>query len=227
MALNSGREGGGKNVNEPNKAMIISVGQRVRRERIAKGLRLSDLGRECGISVPTLSKFENGHISLNFRHLVEIARALTVPVSRFMSAPETVAVTGRRSFTRNGEGLRQETQRIDFEVLCDDLAHRHNVFWKARVKARTLEEYGEFSSHPGEEFILVLEGEILLHTLAYKPLHMGKGDSVHFDGMSPHAYIAVSKETPVILISNMVEDNLMTGAGEDVEEGDGPSDDVD
>jgi len=211
---------GTRNVNEPNKAMIASVGQRVRRERLAKGLRLSDLGKECGISTPTLSKFENGHISLNFRHLVEIARALNVPVSRFMSAPVTAPVTGRRAVTRNGEGLSQTTRRIDFEVLCDDLAQRHNVFWKARVKARSLEDYGEFSSHPGEEFILVLEGEILLHTLAYKPLHLGKGDSVHFDGMSPHAYIAVSEEVPVVLISNTVEDG-MPGVGDESAEGPG------
>lgn len=205
FALSRLQKDGDWNVSEPNNAMIATVGQRVKRERLARGLRLADLGRESGISVPTLSKFENGRISLNFRHLVEIARVLNVPVSRFLSAPAAEPVAGRRSVTRNDEGLRQETGRIVFEVLCDDLAQRHNAFWKASIIARSLDDYGEFSSHPGEEFILVLEGEIQLHTQAYKPLHLRKGDSVHFDGMSPHAYIAVSEETPVILISNMVE----------------------
>lgn len=209
QALSSGAKAErGMVVNEPNKMMIASVGQRVKQARLAKALRLSDLARECGISVPTLSKFENGHISLNFRHLVEIALALNVPVSHFMSTPAIAPVTGRRAVTRKGEGLLQTTGRIDFEVLCDDLAQRHNVFWKARVKARSLEEFGDFSSHPGEEFILVLSGEIMLHTEAYKPLYLAEGDSVHFDGMSPHAYIAVSEQTPVILISNTVEDGI-------------------
>jgi len=195
-------------VTEANSTIIASVGQRVNQERRAKGLRLSDLSRECGISAPTLSKFENGRISLNFRHLVEIARALNVPVNRFMATPTPTAPSGRRSVTRNGQGYMQRTDRIEFEILCDDLAHRHNIFWKARIHSRSLEEYGEFSSHPGEEFLLVLEGEIILHTATYKPLRMVKGDSIHFDGMSPHAYIAVSEEVPVLLISNTIEERF-------------------
>ena len=180
----------------------------MRQERQSKGMRLMDLSRESGISPPTLSKFENGHISLNFRHLVEIARALNVPVNRFMGPQASAHPVGRRSFTPDGQGYMQTTPRTDFEILCDELAHRRNIFWKARIKSRTLEEYGEFSSHPGEEFILVLKGEILLHTATYKPLRMREGDAIHFDGMSPHAYIAVSKETPVLLISNTVEQDF-------------------
>lgn len=198
----------GQGVAEPKSSIIASVGQRVNEERRAKGLRLSDLSRECGISAPTLSKFENGRISLNFRHLVEIAHALNVPVNRFMATPTTSAPSGRRSVTRNGQGYMQHTSRTEFEILCDDLAHRHNTFWKARILSRSIEEYGEFSSHPGEEFLTVLEGEIMLHTATYKPLHMAKGDSIHFDGMSPHAYIAVSEETPVLLISNTIEEEF-------------------
>jgi len=37
---------------------------------------------------------------------------------------------------------------------------------------------------------------------------MVKGDSIHFDGMSPHAYIAISEETPVLLISNTIEEEF-------------------
>jgi len=188
-------------------SILALVGQRVRQERLAKGLRLADVGRDSGISVPTLSKFEKGHISLNFRHLVEIARALNVPVNRFMGA-QTSHPNGRRAITRDGQGYMQATHRVDFEILCDDLAHRHNIFWKARINSRSLEEYGEFSSHPGEEFILVLSGEILLHTATYKPLTLRAGDSIQFDGMSPHAYIAVSEATPVLLISNTVEQDF-------------------
>lgn len=204
---------------ERSESILASVGQRVRQERQAKGLRLSDLSRESGISAPTLSKFENGLISLNFRHLLEIARVLNVPVNRFMGAQASHPV-GRRSVTPDGQGYMQTTGRIDFEILCDDLAHRHNIFWKARIKSRTLEEYGEYSSHPGEEFVLVLKGEILLHTATYKPLRMREGDSIQFDGMSPHAYIAVSEETPVLLISNTVEQNFAEhyeGMGTDAE----------
>lgn len=195
-------------VPERNNEIIASVGQRVNQERKARGLRLADLSTESGISVSMLSKFENGRITLNFRHMVEIARALNIPVRQLMGVAVPTAPSARKSFTQDGGGYFQQSDRLDFEILCDDLAHRHNIFWKVWVKSRTIEDYGQFSRHPGEEFILVLEGAIDLHTESYRPLRLNKGDSVHFDGTDAHAYIATSEVMPVLLMSNTVEEDL-------------------
>jgi len=192
-----------------NGVAIASVGQRVKQERLARKLKLADVSRGCGISVPMLSKFENGRISLNFRHLLEIARVLNVPVNRFLNRPVESAITGRRSVTRAGEGMVQRSKGVEYRTLCDDLTDRSNAFWKATIHSRTLEEYGELSSHPGEEFILVLKGEMVLHSAAYKPLLLGQGDSVCFDGMVPHAYLAVSPEPPEVLMSNTIDRDMV------------------
>ena len=56
-------------------------------------------------------------------------------------------------------------------------------FWLilGEIKARSLEEAGEFHRHNGEEFIFVVGGELELHSESYAPLRLRAGDSVYFD----------------------------------------------
>jgi hypothetical protein len=89
--------------------------------------------------------------------LIEIAHVLDVRANWFIANPTAAGPVGRRALTKNNEGFLQHTSRVDYEVLYDDLAHRHNIFWKVRILCRSLEEFGEFLSYPGEEFLLVLE----------------------------------------------------------------------
>jgi mannose-6-phosphate isomerase-like protein (cupin superfamily) len=67
------------------------------------------------------------------------------------------------------------------------------------VKHRTLEEFGPMSEHRGEELILVLSGEIELHTEHYNPVRLSTGDSVYIDSTMPHAMLSVGKEIARIL----------------------------
>jgi uncharacterized cupin superfamily protein len=59
------------------------------------------------------------------------------------------------------------------------------------VTARSLEEFGEFNRHLGEELVYVLEGELDLYTNLYLPVNLKRGDSMYFDSNMGHAYIAV------------------------------------
>ena len=59
-------------------------------------------------------------------------------------------------------------------------------------------------SHPGEEFVYVLEGTLDLHTLQYQPSRLNAGDSILFDAVMPHAYVAVGDKDAVLLMSNTV-----------------------
>jgi quercetin dioxygenase-like cupin family protein len=59
------------------------------------------------------------------------------------------------------------------------------------VQVRSIEEFGELMRHPGEEYALVLEGQCEFHCDLYAPALMGVGDSIYFDGLMGHAYVAV------------------------------------
>jgi quercetin dioxygenase-like cupin family protein len=57
------------------------------------------------------------------------------------------------------------------------------------VKARKLADITRWSSHEGEEFIYVLQGNIELHTELYAPVRLRIGDSAYIDSKMPHAFL--------------------------------------
>ncbi|MFC7050004.1 helix-turn-helix domain-containing protein [Emcibacter nanhaiensis] len=185
-------------------AADITLGKRLREYRKSHGLRLADLGKKLGMSVSAISKIENGKMSLNFNSVLRIAEELSIPIASLVGPETDKLLGGRRAITRNGEGHLFSHDRWDMETLCDDMTQKQNVFWRMRVKCRNLEDYGEFSTHPGEEFLYILEGEMDLYTELYKPVRLKEGDSICFDGMTPHAYIAVSDKDPLVLMSNTI-----------------------
>ncbi len=189
----------------------VTLGQRLRQYRKDAGMTLADMSKITGFAISTLSKIENGKISLNFSTVLSIAERLSVPIVRFIGPIEQDAPTGRRALTRNEEGHKFHNKRWDLENLCDDFIQKRNVFWKMTVKCRAVEDYGPLSTHPGEEFLYIIDGVMELHTSLYKPLRLETGDSILFDAMTPHAYIAISKKNPLVLMSNSITTRPIKG----------------
>jgi mannose-6-phosphate isomerase-like protein (cupin superfamily) len=81
----------------------------------------------------------------------------------------------------------------------------------ARIRARSLEEFGELVSHPGEEFVFVLSGRIDVHTEFYDPVTLGEGESIYLDSTMGHAYVAAEgcEEATVMAVNSSAEEGLM------------------
>ena len=197
--------------NNPVPVSDITLGQRLRAYRKSRKMRLADLSQLTGMNPSTLSKIENGKISLNFSTVQKIAEDLSMPIANLIGPVEQSVPGGRRAITRRKQGHVVRHPRWDLETLCDDLIQKRNVFWKMTLKCRSLEEYGEFSTHLGEEFLYVIDGVIDLYTDIYKPVRLETGDSIYFDAMTPHAYIAVSDIAPIVLMCNTVEESSVRG----------------
>jgi quercetin dioxygenase-like cupin family protein len=59
----------------------------------------------------------------------------------------------------------------------------------------------------------VLEGTLNLHTEHYEPVRLAPGDSILFDAVMPHAYVAEGDGDVVVLMSNTVpSDTGLPGA---------------
>ncbi len=188
----------------------LSLGEKVRKYRAQNGLTLARLSELSGISISTLSKLENGQTSLNLRSVIQLSEGLLIPVTALISDDDGSG-TGGCKVSRNGEASVHRTPQLDFMVLCSDLPSQHNVFWKVRVKARSLAEFGAYRSHPGEEFFLVLEGTVDFRRWGRKPVRLRTGDSVHFDSAVGHAYLAAGGSPALILMSNTISDPKAAG----------------
>jgi len=173
--------------------------------RAQKGLTLSDLSVRTGLPVSTLSKIENDKMSLTYDKLARISTALEIDIAQLFS-PQAAGGTpgsiysGRRSITRAGGGESIETDSYSYLYPAADLLKKRFVPIVGELYARSIAEFGDMISHPGEEYTLVLEGAVEFHTDLYAPVLLNKGDSIYFDSGMGHAYIAAAPEPCRIMV---------------------------
>ena len=175
--------------------MTANPGATLKNIRNEKGLTLANLSELTGFPVSTLSKLENGRTELTVDKLLRITLALGVNVADLFASPppptqEKGEHSRRRSITRADEGNTVSSHTGDYTHLAADLLSKQIKPIIGRIKAKSIEEFGEFHRHAGEEFLYVLEGELLFYTDTYGPTHLKAGDSIYFDSGMGHAYVA-------------------------------------
>ncbi|MFQ5564118.1 MAG: helix-turn-helix domain-containing protein [Parvularculaceae bacterium] len=167
------------------------------------GLSLNEVSALTGISRSTLYKVENSGVSLTYDKLVDLSRGLGVDVEEFFRTdsrpPKDIVVMGRCVRDRLGASEPFDTRAYETRYLCGQFRQKRMVPCQVRIKAHSIEEFGELPSHPGEEFDLVLEGEIEFHTAFYEPIRLAKGEAIYIDSAMPHGMISVSDEDALVL----------------------------
>jgi len=178
------------------------LGRRVAALRRARNLTLRALSQRSGISESMLSRLENRHAMINAHSLLRLAAALDVDLAAlFQEEPAETIKTGRRTVTRAGAGVQRTTSRYRFELLCAELAGKKMVPSVNRITARTLTEVGGLRSHPGEEFIYVLAGPVVIHSEFYEAVTLATGDSLYIDSTMAHGYTAVAGEASILVVT--------------------------
>lgn len=179
-------------------------GLALRAVRSEQGLSLRALADRTGLSFSTLSKLENGKMSMSYDKLVTLTQGLGVDIGMLFnsssSPAEQPAVLGRRSVSRAGEGLDPESDKYTHHYLASDLLEKRMTPIIIDVNARTIEDLGGLIRHSGEEFLYILSGEMELHSDLYAPLTLKQGDSVYFDSGMAHGY-ARTGELPCRVLS--------------------------
>ena len=194
-------------------------GLALRTLRKRKDWTLAEVSARTGLPVSTLSKIENGKMSLSYDKLARLSSGLEIDIAQLFepdtSIPRT-AVSGRRSVTRASEGLAIETENYAHLYPVTDLLNKRFIPIIADLHARSLKQFGELIRHPGEEYAFVLEGVIELHTDLYAPVRLETGDSIYFDSGMGHAYIAVSPgRCRVLSICSATQSQLLEASGAD------------
>ena len=71
--------------------------------------------------------------------------------------------------------------------------------YRARIRARRIEEFDGWVRHEGEEFLYVLTGIVTLFTEFYEPVELRRGDSAYYDAAMGHNVVSVSPEDATVL----------------------------
>lgn len=175
------------------------LGRRVRRLRRENGWTLAELAGRTQLATSTLSKVENNLLSLTYNNLTKLAAGLGVDIAQLFTDELVSASAENIAVVRRGGGLHQVTPNFAHEYLFENLYHKGMVPIVTEVRARTLEEFGDWDRHEGEEFIFVLEGSIEVHVGKSEPQRLRAGDSCYIDASFPHAAITIGRASAFIL----------------------------
>jgi transcriptional regulator with XRE-family HTH domain len=179
-----------------------TIGGLLRSLRARKGWTLKQMSEHSGIPLSTLSKVEHDRLTLTYDKLQQLSQRLNLRMSELFAEPEApeAAVTARRSIGRIDDAIRVETPNYDYYYLCPELRRKRMIPVLTRVRAKSLEEFGELVHHSGEEFIHVLEGRAEVHTEFYDSIVLEAGESVYIDSNMGHAYTAAKGCDEVLLL---------------------------
>ncbi|EAU45336.1 helix-turn-helix domain-containing protein [Salipiger bermudensis] len=184
---------------EEASAEPLDLGARVRELRKARDWTLEQAAREAGLARSTLSKIENGQMSPTYDALKKLAVGLGIGVPQLFTPPKKEQVSGRMVHTREGLGLHQATVTYEHELLPKAMTKKKMLPYRARVRARNMDEFDGWVRHDGEEFLYVLTGVVTLYTEFYEPIEMRRGDSAYYDASMGHNVVSVSPEDATIL----------------------------
>ena len=117
-------------------------------------------------------------MSLTFAKLQQLSHGLNVGVSELFhedgQAP-SVQPSGRarRSVARSDVPSSFSTHHYTYTYLHTDLLRRTMTPFRMVLRARTMRAFRELIRHPGEEFIVVFYGSVVVHTEHYAPTQLG------------------------------------------------------
>ncbi len=173
---------------ENGKTKEISVGEKIKVLREQKGLQLKDVADRTGFSTALISQMENHLVSPSLGTLIKLAKALDVKVGDFFGEvhgePYTIVRKDERKTVSRFASKEGVKYGYSYEALGFEKKDRHMEPFIVTLEPATIKT-SKTSTHEGEEFIYVLDGEMEVilgnHTDVLYP-----GDSIYYDSTIPH-----------------------------------------
>ena len=170
------------------------IGRKLRELRKANRLTLKQVAQKAGCTESYISQLENGNANPSISTLKKIAAVFNVQIVDFFieEAQEDPVVV-------------RKDERIDIEFKDGGKTHIQSMVRNTKNKRMvafytTIDPGGGSSgvySHIGEEFGLILSGEMEL-TIEGKTYLLKEGDSFYFSSVRPHGFANRSKKKTVV-----------------------------
>ena len=166
----------------------IPVGEKIKTLREQKGLLLKDVADRTGFSAALISQMENHLVSPSLGTLIKLAKALEVRVGDFFGEshedPYTIVRKDEQKTVSRFASKEGVKYGYSYGSLGFDLKNRHMEPFIITLEPATIKT-SKTSTHDGEEFIYVLEGEMEVILGNHRDV-LYPGDSIYYDSTIPH-----------------------------------------
>jgi transcriptional regulator with XRE-family HTH domain len=189
---------------------LPSLGQRIREERIRRGVSLRTLATEVGVSASMISQIENGKSQPSVSTLYAITSALGISIQEVFDTPlrepaeravgEVGSPTTVLEALGSSRGLRigpivrsaeRQALTLDTGVIWERLGelppHSIDFMLVTYPPGGASSSTGGLMRHTGTEFGYLISGELFL-TLGFEEIHLVAGDAISFESTVPHRY---------------------------------------
>jgi transcriptional regulator with XRE-family HTH domain len=203
---------------------VPSLGERIRTERVGRGLSLRALARDVGVSASMISQIETGKAQPSVSTLYAITSALGMSIQDVFTDPPdgaapapvarpttVLAALGNARDIRHGPVVTPKDRQVltlDSGVTWERLGslpgRAVDFLLVTYAPGGASSSTGELMRHRGSEYGFLLHGELVL-TLAFEELTLHPGDAVSFDSTTPHRYRNDSTE-PAVGVWYVIED---------------------
>ncbi|TDO95307.1 helix-turn-helix domain-containing protein [Marinomonas balearica] len=182
------------------------IALQVKKRRVALDLKIADVAKIAQISQGMVSKIENAQVSTSLDTLNRLCDAIGLSISQLFAdydRPE-----GGAQLTKAGQGMeviRRGTDKGHTYQLLSYNRGEKQVYEPFLITMDDASEVFPTFSHPGYEFIHVLEGQLQYrhgnHLYEMKP-----GDSLSFNSDIPHGPEAL-EVVPIKILSVIIHES--------------------
>lgn len=164
-----------------------SFGAKVLKLREGHNWTRETLAEATGQSPEYIEQVENDEITPSVSFLLRLARTLEVDPGTFLRDEEKTVIRDQRA-----QAFIKRTRNYSYQTLTPGAENQHLRAFMITIESRQAHKPVAYK-HEGEEFILVMEGDLQL-TLGSKTQHLKPGESVHFNSEIPHKLKSLSDE---------------------------------
>lgn len=178
------------------------IGKKIKQIRELKKVSIEELAERTNLDNTLLKKIESDKVVPSLAPLIKIARVLGVRLGTFLDDSDQLGPVIMRANEKQ-KGVRFVSQssktreHLNFLSLASDKVGRHMEPFIVEIEPGEQSDY-MLSSHEGEEFIFVLEGEVEIN-YGKDVFQLKKGDSIYMDSIVSHNVHAANKKPAKIL----------------------------
>jgi len=177
-----------------------SLGDRIRKAREAQNITIKELSTRTGTDIEILKNIEANKMTPPLGELVKLGKALDTRMSYFISPgvdkPVTVVRADQRQPVSRNIKTGSEKYGYFYESLAPEKANRRmEPFVVTLVPCEVVET----STHDGQEFLFVLEGQIVAR-IGDRTESLAPGDAIYYDSSKPH-YVKSAGESKAKILA--------------------------
>ena len=173
------------------KTKEISLGKKIRKVRLDKGLTLDFIANETGMKKEYIKEIEAGDEIPSVGTMLTLSRALGIDSNALIQQEKDISKKRQKAHTKR-------TNNYAYTPLGSGADNKHLKPFKIVIEAEQSHE-GVGFQHEGEEFIYVLKGKVEVD-VGENVNFLKQGESLHFNSGIKHDLKNVGKEDAELIV---------------------------